>query len=214
MARRFSQQNNYSREQQMALQASLRRGRVVSTPASAVTNRGQQSNSRLRQRSDKERNTPILPKGNQRVYDGLTWFGKTAAESVALGAGGAAVIRGVTRLGAKAAGRYVGNTAAQAALRQNMKGLSNASGAGGKISKTQTPFGPTLRSTKIGSPAERSARINNLVVAAEKKAAGTGADAGSRAMIDVFKAGNRAKQGATTVGGGVITQRNRRRRNK
>lgn len=81
MARRSSQQNNYSREQQMALQASLRRGRVVSTPAAAVTNRGQQSNSSLRQRSDKERNTRLIPESNNRRLSG---FGTPMGTSIGM----------------------------------------------------------------------------------------------------------------------------------
>jgi hypothetical protein len=147
---------------------------------------------------------------NQKAFNALNTAGRVAAETVALGAGGAALIRGATRLGAKAAGRYVGNLSMESAMGQNMKGLKGATGMGGKIHNTQTPAGPAIRSTKVGSPAEQAARIGNLETHAIKKSVNTGSIAGRKAMIDVFKAGSKAKQAGATLGTVGITGKNRR----
>ena len=148
-------------------------------------------------------------KNNQKAFDALNWAGKTAAESVALGAGGAALVRGATKLAAKGVGRYVGNLSMEAAMGQNMKGLKGATGMGGKIHNTQTPAGPAIRSTLVGTPAQQAARIANLETNAIKKSWNTGAVAGRKAMIDVFKTGKKVKQAGTTVGGAIVTGRNK-----
>jgi hypothetical protein len=148
-------------------------------------------------------------KNNQKAFDALNWAGKTAAESVALGAGGAALVRGATKLAAKGAGRYVGNVAAEEAYKVNMKGLWNASGMGGKVSRTQTPMGPTLRSTAIGTPKQQAARIGNLEIGAVKRADRTGVGAQSQVIRDIFKAGNKVKQAGTTLGGAAVVKRNK-----
>ncbi len=147
---------------------------------------------------------------NQKAFNALNTAGRVAAETVALGAGGAALIRGATRLGAKAAGRYVGKLSMESAMGQNMKGLKGATGMGGKIHNTQTPAGPAIRSTKVGSPAEQAARIGNLETNAIKKSVNTGSLAGRKAMIDVFKAGSKAKEAGATVATVGITGKNRR----
>jgi hypothetical protein len=148
----------------------------------------------------------------QKAFDALNTAGRVAAETVALGAGGGAILRGATRLAAKGAGKYVGNLSMQSAMKPNMKGLKGATGMGGKVSRTQTPMGPTLRSTKIGSPAEQSARVNNLVTNAVNKSVQSGSVAGRKAMIDVFKAGKKVKQGGITLGGAAITGKNQRKK--
>jgi hypothetical protein len=147
---------------------------------------------------------------NQKAFDALNTAGRVAAETVALGAGGAALIRGATRLGAKAAGRYVGNLSMESAMGQNMKGLKGATGMGGKVSRTQTPMGPSLRSTEIGTAKQQAARIGNLETNAIKKSVNTGSLAGRKAMIDVFKAGAKVKQAGATLGTVGITGKNRR----
>jgi hypothetical protein len=146
---------------------------------------------------------------NQKAFDALNTAGKVATEGAMIGLGGGALVRGATRIAAKAAGKYVGNLSMQSAMGPNMKGLKGATGMGGKVSRTQTPMGPTLRSTKIGSPAEQSARVNNLVTNAVNKSVQSGSVAGRKAMIDVFKVGAKVKQGGATLGGAVVTGRNR-----
>ena len=146
---------------------------------------------------------------NQKAFDALNTAGKVATEGAMIGLGGGALVRGATRIAAKAAGKYVGNLSMRSAMGPNMKGLKGATGMGGKVSRTQTPMGPTLRSTKIGSPAEQSARVNNLVTNAVNKSVQSGSVAGRKAMIDVFKVGAKVKQGGATLGGAAVTGRNR-----
>jgi hypothetical protein len=194
----------YTPAQLMALKASVR-----TDLASKATVGPQSSTARMVDQSKLADPYKGAPK-SQKAYNALNTAGRVAAETVALGAGGAALIRGATRLGAKAAGRYVGNLSMESAMGQNMKGLKGATGMGGKVSTTQTPMGPTLRSTKVGSPAEQSARIGNLETNAIKKSVNTGALAGRQAMIDVFKAGAKVKQAGATLGTVGITGKNRR----
>ena len=146
---------------------------------------------------------------NQKVFNALNTAGKVAAEGAMIGLGGGALVRGATKLAAKGAGKYVGNLSLEASMGQNMKGLKGATGMGGKIHKTQIPSGPAIRSTAVGTPAQQSARIANLETNAIKKSWNTGAVAGRKAMIDVFKAGKKVKQGGATLGGAAVTGRNR-----
>jgi hypothetical protein len=146
---------------------------------------------------------------NQKTFDALNTAGKIATEYAAIGLGGGALVRGATKLAAKKIGQSVSGRTAQAAYNANMKGLKGATGMGGKVSRTQTPMGPTLRSTEIGTAKQQAARISNLEVGAFRKATRAGAEAGSKAMIDVFKAGKKVKQGGVYVAGAVVTGRNR-----
>jgi hypothetical protein len=146
---------------------------------------------------------------NQKVFNALNTAGKVATEGAMIGLGGGALVRGATKLAAKGAGKYVGNLSLEASMGQNMKGLKGATGMGGKIHKTQIPSGPAIRSTAVGTPAQQSARIANLETNAIKKSWNTGAVAGRKAMIDVFKAGKKVKQGGATLGGAAVTGRNR-----
>jgi hypothetical protein len=148
------------------------------------------------------------PRG-QAVYNALNTAGKVAAEGAMIGLGGGAFVRGATKLAAKGAGKYVGNLSTQSAMVPNMKGLKGATGMGGKVSRTQTPMGPTLRSTEIGTAKQQAARIGNLESYAIKKSVYTGSLAGRKAMIDVFKVGAKVKQGGATLGGAAVTGRNR-----
>jgi hypothetical protein len=151
---------------------------------------------------------PGAPRG-QALYNALNTAGKVATEGAMIGLGGGALVRGATKLAAKGAGKYVGNLSLEASMGQNMKGLKGATGMGGKIHKTQIPSGPAIRSTAVGTPAQQSARIANLETNAIKKSWNTGAVAGRKAMIDVFKAGKKVKQGGATLGGAAVTGRNR-----
>ena len=146
---------------------------------------------------------------NQKAFDALNTAGKVATEGAMIGLGGGALVRGATRIAAKAAGKYVGNLSMQSAMGPNMKGLKGATGMGGKVSRTQTPMGPSLRSTEIGTAKQQAARIGNLESYAIKKSVHTGSVAGRKAMIDVFKAGKKVKQGGAILGGAVVTGRNR-----
>jgi hypothetical protein len=154
---------------------------------------------------------PSYP-NQQKTFDALNTAGKVATEGAMIGLGGGALVRGATKLAAKKIGQSVSGRTAQAAYNANMKGLKGATGMGGKVSRTQTPMGPTLRSTEIGTAKQQAARISNLEVGAFRKATRAGAEAGSKAMIDVFKAGAKVKQGGATLGGAAVTGRNRRKK--
>ena len=145
----------------------------------------------------------------QKAYDALNAAGKFAAESAVVGLGGGALLRGATKLAAQKAGKYVGKKAYEEALKQNMKGLTNATGAGGKVSKTQTPMGPTLRSTKIGSPAEQAARVDNLTGMQTGRSVRTGSGTGASVAKDILKVGAKTKQVGTNVAGIGIGAKNR-----
>lgn len=198
----------YTPAQIMALKSS-----IGPRATEAFTRPGQKPSSLAPSRRDGKGLMAPLSKNvptSQKAFDALNTAGRVAAESVILGAGGAAAIRGATRLAAKGLGGYVGRISTESALNQNMKGLWNASGMGGKVSRTQTPFGPTLRSTAVGTEAQQAARIGNLTVGAEKKAVGTGSGAGTKVITDIFKVGNKTKQVGANLGGIAITGKNRR----
>jgi hypothetical protein len=136
---------------------------------------------------------------------------------------GAAAVAPVGRLAAPVAGRIAARVAAKNAIRSGFgrrvgdatynkatKGLSKAS-SGGKVSRTQTPMGPTLRSTRIQSEAERAARIGNL----EKRASNIARSAEKQAIrVAAAKAAKEARR-RTVVGGALAGgEANRRRRNR
>jgi hypothetical protein len=93
----------------------------------------------------------------------------------------------------KAGGKVI-----DAAFRASTKGFE-ASGAGGKVKTVMTPFGKTLGSTRIGSPAQQSASMNNLEIAKIKEAVRAGADIANQVIRGMSKTGKIVK--VTTVAG-------------
>lgn len=91
----------------------------------------------------------------------------------------------------------LGGAADTAAFQAASKGLG-ASGAGGKVSRTMTPMGPTLRSTRIGSPAQQAARMENLLKNADKIATQTGRNMAAQTKAAIQKAGSTARSVAAT----------------
>lgn len=85
------------------------------------------------------------------------------------------------------------------------KGLE-VSGAGGKIKDVMTPFGKTIASTRIGSPAQQAASMGGLIKRAENIATGSGQRIGNKIVRGMNTAGNVVKTGATTavVGPSVV----------
>jgi len=96
-------------------------------------------------------------------------------------------------LGAKAGGRVT-----EAAFKASTKGFE-ASGAGGKVKNVMTPFGKTLGSTRIGSPAQQAASMGNLEIAKIKEAVRAGKDIAGQVVRGMNQAGKVVK--ATTVAG-------------
>jgi hypothetical protein len=193
----------YTQAQLMALKSTVR-----TDLASKAKVGSKSSTARMVDQSKLADPYPGAPRG-QALYNALNTAGKVATEGAMIGLGGGALVRGATRIAAKAAGKYVGNLSMQSAMGPNMKGLKGATGMGGKVSRTQTPMGPSLRSTEIGTAKQQAARIGNLETSAIKKSVRTGSVAGRKAMIDVFKAGKKVKQGGATLGGAAVTGRNR-----
>jgi len=102
-----------------------------------------------------------------------------------------------------AAGK-VGGMADDAAFRAASKGLS-ASGKGGKVSRTMTPMGPNLRSTRIGTEAQQAARMANLTANAERIAGRTGRIVAGQTRAVIRKAGSTAKSiGATAATAKIV----------
>ena len=97
----------------------------------------------------------------------------------------------------KWAASKVGGAADTAAFNAASKGLG-ASGAGGKVSRTMTPMGPTLRSTAIGSSAQQAARMGNLLKNADKIATQTGRSMAAKTTAAIQKAGSTARSVAAT----------------
>lgn len=183
-------------------------------PTEAVTAKGQKATGLAK--SDSKRFKPELSKNiptSQRGINALSSAGRFAAESVVLGAAG----KGISVAG-KALGKTLGKRAFQktggAAYQAGMERLAGASGAGGRVSKTQTPFGPTLRSTKIGSAAEQSARMGNLAVGVEKQAIRAGEIARSETTKSVAKATTAAKNTAIVAGTAASSTKARKNANK
>lgn len=110
-------------------------------------------------------------------------------------AGAALTILGTKGSGqiSKAVGNRVGQFVSAHTYEAAGRGLFNATGAGGKVKGAMTPFGKTLSSTKIGSAAEQSARIENLIAAAGKTAKIAGSSA-SRAAASATAKGGRGVQ--------------------
>lgn len=100
----------------------------------------------------------------------------------------------VANWAAKKVGTKIGGAAASGAWDVAAKGLGAIS-SGGKVSKTFTPMGPTLRSTRIMSSAQKGAALTGLETRAGNIASAAGRAAGNAA------AGITKKVVRNTVGG-------------
>jgi hypothetical protein len=93
------------------------------------------------------------------------------------------------------------------------KGL-NASGMGGKVSRTQTPFGPTLRSTVVGSPAQQSARMGGLAANADRIASSAARNEKNKAIISVIKGFGKASNAKTQAIGSYAAVKSKQKKKK
>jgi len=133
----------------------------------------------------------------------------TAARNVVNAALTATLLPGKGKI-AGAIGRRVGSIADNAAWNAASKGLE-AAGRGGKVSKTMTPFGPTLRSTRIGSVAQQAARMENLTRNADRIATATGRQTSAAVARTITRTGRAAKNIALTV---AVAKNTKPKRNK
>ena len=106
-------------------------------------------------------------------------------------AGAASTIAGTKGSGqvAKKLAEKVGGFVSGHTFDAASRGLGAASGMGGRIKSVTTPFGKTVAGTKIGSAAEQSARIGNLVKNAEKTAGLAGRSAAKQVLKGVSQVG-------------------------
>lgn len=100
----------------------------------------------------------------------------------------------------KAIGKKVGQFVSGHTFDAAARGLETATGAGGRIKDVMTPFGKTIAGTKIGSAAEQSARIENLISGAAK----TAKIAGGGAAKSVERAAKLASNAKPAAISGVI----------
>lgn len=105
----------------------------------------------------------------------------------------------------------VGGAADTAAFRAASKGLG-ASGAGGKVSRTVTPMGPTLRSTRIGTPAQQASRMGNLTKRAENIATQTGKEMAAQTTKAIAKAGSTARSMTATAATAKIVKDSKKKK--
>lgn len=179
----------------------------------AITAKGQKATGV----SGKNPNIAAVGKGikaqqrSQRTLNALEKAAGAVTQGAFIVGGGGAVAatgkRAIVPIAKKIGGRAFDRTASATytALSRNIAG---ATGKGGKVSRTMTPFGPTLRSTSIGTEAQQAARIGNLEKGIFKSAVRAGRVAQTRAVVDTVKAGNKAVkavQGATGVVAGLST---------
>jgi hypothetical protein len=111
--------------------------------------------------------------------------------------------------------RYVagkaGSKVAQAAFKASTKGFG-ASGAGGKIKNVMTPFGKTIASTRIGSPAQQAASMGNLEIAKAKEAARAGFDIGNQVVRGMNKTSKVVKRTSVVgVGGKAVVDKKKKK---
>ena len=131
---------------------------------------------------------------------------KTAASDAAwtiAGEGAARAIGGIGKAVGKVVAQNVAETSAQTTFKALTKNLPNAS-QGGKTFTTQTPFGPTLASTKIMTSPQREAAIKGLATAAGNRATEVGVELGSRAgnvVSSAIRETGRALGGAAAIAG-------------
>lgn len=147
---------------------------------------------------------------SQRTLNALEKVAGAVTEGALMaGAGGAigavgkrATVSVAKKLGVKAFEKTGG-----AAYAAGMQNIAGATGAGGKVSRTMTPFGPSLRSTRIGTEAQQAARMGNLAKGIENTATRAGRMAQTDKIVSSVKTGRKLTQAgsiAGTVTAGVV----------
>ena len=193
----------------------------VVKPSEAVTSKGVPAKGLSGAKNKNLASKPGSKSGvaSQKGFDAVNKIASVVSQTALSAAVGGAVgkvgtqatIGAAKRLGVKAFQNTGG--AAWAAGSRNVAG---ASGAGGRVARTMTPFGPTLRSTKIGSKAEQAARISGLERVYENLAVRAGRIEQTRKIVSTVKTGRAATQvgavGGAAVAGAAGRQINRRAR--
>jgi hypothetical protein len=125
----------------------------------------------------------------------------------------AAVGGGAFSAASKAIVKKVGSVVNEAAFNAASKGLDTATGAGGKVKTVMTPMGKTLGSSSIGSPAQQSARIENLLKNAERIGVSAAKDVAGQALRGINMAGELVVNAATVASGaaGIKNKKNKKK---
>lgn len=183
---------------------------IKSAPTAAVTAKGQKATG-LARRPASQRGTSLRSEPKVKVKNAESGFAGSglplnqslagaqplAARNLIPALMTATLIPGKGKIAA-AIGRRVGMIADDAAFGAASKGLS-ASGAGGRVAKTFTPMGPTLRSTSIGTEAQQAARMGNLVANADRIGTATGRKVAGSVYGTLRRAGTIARVGNASI---------------
>lgn len=179
-------------------------------PSEAFTSKGKMATGLSGARNPNLASKPGSKSGvaSQRGYNAVNKIASTVAQTAlttavtgAIGSVGKQATVGLAkRLGAKAFQKTGG-----AAWTAGSRNIAGATGAGGKVSRTMTPFGPTLRSTRIGSAEQQAARMGGLSKVYENLAVRAGKIAQTQKISSTVRTGRAATQlgmvaGATAAG--------------
>lgn len=117
----------------------------------------------------------------------------------------------VSKFLAGKAGNYVSRATAEGTWQTAGKGLGSISG-GGKVGKTFTPMGPTLKSTRIMNPAQKSAALKGLTTRAANVTNAASSSAGQATERLSKKIIRGAVGGAKVTGAGAAVVANKKKK--
>lgn len=193
------------------------------TPTAAITSSGKKATG-LAQRPASQRQGGAMstnkPKAKVKsAEDKFAGSGTPLGASLAMSRPGAtrnivgaaltvSMVPGKGRIAKVVAGK-VGSIADEAAFRAASKGLE-ASGAGGRVSRTFTPMGPTLRSTRIGTAKQQAARMENLFANADRIGTSTGRQVSGTMYGVLRQAGVVARVGGASILAGKVSKPSRK----
>lgn len=188
-------------------------------PSEAVTSKGKRATGLSGARNPNLASKPGSKSGvaSQRGYDAVNKIASTVAQT-ALTAAIPGAVGKIGKQAVPAVAKKLGVKAFQgtggAAWMAGSRNIAGATGAGGKVSRTMTPFGPTLRSTRIGSEAEQAARMSGLEKVYENLAVRAGRIAQTQKISSSVRTGRAATQtgmvGGAAAAGLAGRQINRR----
>jgi hypothetical protein len=121
-------------------------------------------------------------------------LGRLHNEARSIAVGGA-----VFKAASQAVVKKVSSVVGQASFQAASKGLGSATGAGGKVRTVTTPMGKTLASTNIGTAAQQSARIENLLKNADRISETTTKNVLGQTMRGINMSGKVVQNAATSA---------------
>jgi hypothetical protein len=175
-------------------------------PTAAITKPGQKATglakSTVKDRFASTATTPVKKAGSGFAGSSGSLGSSLGVSKITKGNVANAVVAATFLPGSGQVTRYVGSkiagSTAKTVFGVASKGLE-ASGAGGKVKNVMTPFGKTLGSTRIGSPAQQAASMGGLIKRAENIATGSAQLIAGKVVRGMNTAGNIVKTGVTTA---------------